>query len=142
MKKVLITKKFKDSDGNIHNAGEVAELEDSIAQQAVDKGFGQWPESDEDEDIPSLGEGGGGSRQDSGSSGPFWSSKIGISEKRNIDIAVWQGDDYPSITIRENRKDDDGNWDSTKFYLPTGASLLVMSEALKEAFKKVQTLRD
>lgn len=121
--------------GKKHGKGEVLDLPESVAESVVEKGYGKRVE----EETPKIE-----AVEDKKKRGPKWKRKIWISEDRNFSISVWPaGDkfDSPNITLEENRKDDSGNWKSNRLYLPTGSSLLALSENMKSAWNEVQKIK-
>jgi len=70
----------------------------------------------------------------SGGNKPLMSKKIPVSQQRNLKVVVWdgQGKRGPSIALEEGRKNDDGNWENNRIYLPTAKSC-ELAERIKEA---------
>lgn len=132
--KIKVSETFQ-YKGRKYESGDIIELPDSVAKSVMEKGYGEKIE----EGTPTI-EG----KTTQGKEGPEWKRKIWISEDRNLGITVWPpGEKYdsPSITLEENRRDDSGNWKSNRLYLPTGSSLLALSEHLKSAWDKVQEIK-
>lgn len=73
--------------------------------------------------------------------GPLMSKKIPVSQQRNLRVVVWPGQENrnPSITLEEGRKDDSGNWQNNRIYLPMAKSC-ELAERIKEAALFVRDL--
>ena len=69
------------------------------------------------------------------------SKKIPVSQQRNLRVVVWPGQENrnPSITLEEGRKDDSGNWQNNRIYLPMAKSC-ELAERIKEAALFVRDL--
>jgi len=135
--KIKVTETFELNEDE-YKKGETIDLPDKVAKKVIEKGFGKKVE--EEPKIEKIGE----KEEKSKTEGPTWKRKIWISEDRNLSITVWPSGekfDSPSINLEESRRDDSGNWETNKLYLPTGSSLLALSENLKSAWNQVQEMK-
>lgn len=132
--KIEVTEKFR-YEGEEYEDGDVIDLPESIARSVIERGYGKKIEKETPKiDFGEIEE----------KKGPEWKKKVWISEDRNLTVSVWPpGGKFntPSVTLEENQRDESGNWRTKRFYLPTGSSLLALSEHLKFAWEKVQTLK-
>lgn len=140
-KKIRVTKAFK-SAGKRHEPGDEVEMTDGAAENVIEMGHGEEIEEvGEIEDIEPADE-----NEDSKNITPEETFFVGVSDSRNFRVKVFGPEfgkyDSPSVLLQESRKDDDGNWSDETFYLPTGASLLVLEKALGKSWERVQELRD
>ncbi len=137
--KIKVTETFELNEEE-YEKGETIDLPDKVAKKVIAKGVGKKVKNEEPK-IEKIEE---TEKEGSKSGGPEWKRKIWISEDRNLSITVWpSGDkfDSPSINLEESRRDDSGNWETNKLYLPTGSSLLALSENLKSAWNQVQKMK-
>ncbi len=131
---IKVTETFQ-YEGEEYEKGKVVSLPEKVAERVVEKGYGEPIEKE----TPTLDVG-----EEKRKRGPRWKRKIWISEDRNLSVSIWPPGgrfDSPSLTLEENRKDDSGDWESNRLYLPTGSSLLALSEHLKTAWNEVQKIR-
>lgn len=136
--KIKVTETFELNEEE-YEKGETIDFPDKVAKKVIAKGVGKKMKDEEEPKIEKIGE-----KEESKSGGPEWKRKIWISEDRNLSITVWpSGDkfDSPSINLEESRRDDSGNWETNKLYLPTGSSLLALSENLKSAWNQIQKMK-
>lgn len=140
--KIKVLKNFR-YEGKEYGEGDVIELPDSVAKSVMNKGYGEKageeaPEvSQEDASEEEI-------EEFESKKGPEWKRKIWISEDRNIAISIWPKGgkfDSPSVTMEESRRDDSGNWQSNRIYLPTGNSLIALSEHIKSAWNEMQKIK-
>jgi len=140
--KVLVNGAFK-ADGEEHQSGETVELSDETAQAAIEKGYAE--ETEEVGEVEEIGTTGETEDTAGGDNEPVVNYFVGVSDSRNFRIKVLPAEalkyDSPGVVIEESRQDDDDNWTSESFWLPTGANLLTMAKALEESWKTVQELR-
>ncbi len=135
--RIEVTKKFQ-FEGEEYEEGETVDLPNPVARSVIEKGFGERKE-----DVPKI-ESVEESEEMEEKRGPKWKRKIWISEDRNISISVWPpGGKFnsPSVTLEENRRDESGDWNTDRVYLPTGSSLLALSVHLESAWDEVQKIR-
>lgn len=137
--RIQVTETFR-YEGKEYEKGDTVDLPQSVAESVLKKGYGKKlgeepptleVEKEKEENIPK-------------NQGPEWKRKIWISEDRNLSVSVWppgEKFDSPSITLEESRRDDSGNWSTNRLYLPTGSTLLALSENLKSAWNKIQKIR-
>lgn len=133
--KVKVVEKFR-YDGKEYEVGNTVDLPESVARSVMEKGYGE--KAEEETPVIEIGE-------VEEKKGPEWKRKVWISEDRNISITVWPpGGKFnsPSVTLEENQRDDSGNWESKRLYLPTGSNLLALSEHMKAAWDKVHRIRE
>lgn len=131
--KVRVTEKFR-YDGEEYKEGMVVDLPSQVAESVIDKGYG----SSIDEDIPTVE---GISEE---GTAPEWKRRVWISEDRNLTISIWPRGgkfDSPSITLEESRRDESGEWETNRIYLPTGSSVLALSEHIKSAWEEIQRMK-
>lgn len=136
--KIKVTGNFL-YEGEEYEKGEIVDLPESIARSVIDKGYGEKAEEAIEEKTPpeEIKKAGEGKK-------PEWKRKVWISEDRNLSISIWPRGgkfDSPSLTLEENRRDDSGNWDSNRIYLPTGSTLVALSEHLKSAWNELQKMK-
>lgn len=131
-------------EGKEYEKGSVVDLPESVARSVIGKGYGKRieeepPKIERPEEI--AGEKAGEAEE---KRGPEWKRKLWISEDRNLAISVWPPGgrfDSPSVTLEESRKDDSGNWETNRIYLPTGSTLVALSEHIRSAWNKVQKIK-
>lgn len=131
--RIKVTETFQ-YEGRKCESGNIVELPESVAKSVLKKGYGE-----KIEDTPTIE-----AEEVEGKKGPEWKRKIWVSEDRNLGITVWPSGekfDSPSITLEENRRDESGNWKTNRLYLPTGSSLLALSEHIKSAWNRVQKIK-
>lgn len=140
--KIKVVENFR-YEGEEYEKNDTVELPDSVAKSVIEKGYGK-----ELEESPEIGPVEEPSEEKIGETeekkGPRWKRKVWISEDRNLSISVWPPGgkfDSPSITLEENRRDDSGNWQTNRTYLPTGSSLLAISEYLRFAWRETQKIK-
>ncbi len=140
--KIKVTETFQ-YEGQEYEKGNKVDLPETVAQRIIQKGYGEKieeenkiPEIEKVEETPS--------KSTPNNKGPKWKRKIWISEDRNLTVSIWPESerfDSPSVTLEESRRDDSGEWQTNRLYLPTGSNLLALSENLKSAWQKIQKIR-
>lgn len=133
--KVKVLESFR-YEGKKYEEGSIVDLPESVGRRVIEKGYGA--ETEKEPPTLDLEEEGQGRK------GPRWKRKIWISEDRNLGISVWPPGgkfDSPSVTLEESRRDDSGDWQTNRLYLPTGSSLLALSEHMKSAWNEVQKIK-
>lgn len=140
--KIKVTESFR-YEGEEYEEGSTVDLPETVAKSVLEKGYGTKLE-----ESPEIGPVEEPSKEEiekpREKKGPEWKRKLWISEDRNLSISIWPPGgrfDSPSITLEENRRDDSGNWETNKIYLPTGSSLLALSENIKSAWNEVQRIK-
>ncbi|KXB06621.1 hypothetical protein AKJ52_01910 [candidate division MSBL1 archaeon SCGC-AAA382C18] len=135
--KIRVTKTFQ-YEGKEYEEGQKVDLPDSVGRSVLEKGFGKKIE-EETPTIESIEE-----PEEERKKPPEWKRKIWISEDRNLSVSIWPpGGKFnsPSVTLEENRRDDSGNWESDRIYLPTGSALLALSAHLQSAWEEIQEIK-
>jgi len=130
-------------DGREYKSGETVDLPEAVAKSILEKGYGTKEREKAleikprralpAENPPNLEK-----------KSPEWKRKLWISEDRNLTVSVWPRGgkfDSPSVTLEESRRDDSGNWETNRTYLPTGSTLVAPSENLKSAWSKLQEMK-
>lgn len=131
--KVRVIDRFR-YEGEVYEEGAVVDLPDSVVESVIEKGYGRAVEGE----TPTIE---GDSKE---KTGPEWKRKVWISEDRNLTISVWPRGgkfDSPSITLEESRRDESGEWDTNRIYLPTGSSLLALSEHMRSSWEEIQKMK-
>ncbi len=139
--KIFVKESFKRGDKQ-YEKGQTVDLPEKVAKKVIEKGYGEKAEQDEEDEKIEKIENSEPSRPKG--EGPAWKRKLWISEDRNLTITIWPAGekfDSPSVTLEESRREDSGDWTSNRTYLPTGSSLLALSENLKSAWEKIQEIR-
>ncbi len=147
--KILVKESFE-AGGEEYQAGTTPDIDDDIAKVAIEKGVAQKIEKLQ---VDNENEGGDemekiDTDQNGGSSNaPRYKNKVWISDERNIEILVWEPQpdskyDSPSVQLKENKKNDNGEWEETTIYLPTGAGLLALAEDFKNAWDTSNEIKD
>ena len=146
---ILVQESFE-ANGEQYQAGETPDIDDDIAKAAIEKGV-----ADKVEKLQvKNGENEGGENMEkidtnndnSSSNPPRYKNKVWISDERNIEILVWEPQpdskyDSPSVQLKENRKNDDGEWEEDTIYMPTGAGLLALSEDFTNAWNAANEIK-
>lgn len=141
--KIKVTETFR-YEGEEYEKGNKVNLPDAVAQSIIQKGYGE--EIEDENEIPDIEkvEEKTPTKTEQKNKGPKWKRKIWISEDRNLTVTLWPSGekfDSPSVTLEESRRDDSGDWETNRLYLPTGSSLLALSENLKVAWQKIQDIK-
>ncbi|KXB06115.1 hypothetical protein AKJ53_01270 [candidate division MSBL1 archaeon SCGC-AAA382F02] len=132
--KIKVTENFS-YDGEKYEEGDTVDLPEPVADSVIEKGFGEKVK--EETPVPEI-------KGEEKKRGPRWKKKVWVSEDRNFGITVWPPGgkfDSPSVTLEENQRDDSGNWETNRTYLPTGSNLLALSEHLKSAWEEIQKVK-
>lgn len=141
--KIKVKENFR-YDGKEYESGETVDLPEAVAKSILEKGYGtkereKAPEIKLEESAPSEEPAESGEKRS-----PEWKRKLWISEDRNLTVSVWPRGgkfDSPSVTLEESRRNDSGNWETNRTYLPTGSTLVALSENLKSAWSKLQEMK-
>ncbi len=140
--KIKVTETFR-YEGEEYEKGNTVNLPDSVAQSVIKKGYGEKAEGEtkigEIEKVEEETH-----KKTQKKKGPRWKRKIWISEDRNLTVTIWPSGekfDSPSVTLEESRRDESGEWETNRLYLPTGSTLLALSENLKSAWQEIQKIR-
>lgn len=131
-------------EGKEHEEGSVVDLPDSVARSVIEKGYGTKVEEKAPEIVPTEKAPAEEIGEVEEKRGPEWKRKLWISEDRNLTISVWPPGgkfDSPSVTLEESRRDDSGNWETSRTYLPTGSALVALAEHIKSAWERVQKIK-
>lgn len=141
--KIKVTETFR-YEGEEYEKGNVVDIPEAVAESVIEKGYGtKLGEESPEISVPKEES----SKKTTGAPekrGPRWKRKIWISEDRNLTISIWPSGgkfDSPSVTLEESRRDDSGSWESNRIYLPTGNSLIALSEHMKSAWNEVQKIK-
>lgn len=139
--KVRAKKTFK-YEGEEITEGEVVDLPDGVARSVIKKGYGE----EHNGEVEGLGESpdfsGDNSGSSSGNNGPIWQDRVVIKQnKRNISVELWPPSEKhpewgPQLRLKESRKSDDGNWNEKRIELTRGPKTLMVSEMIREGWKK------
>lgn len=141
--KIKVTETFR-YEGEEYEKGNVVEIPEAVAESVIEKGYGTKIEEESPEISAPEKELSEKTTPAKGKRRPRWKRKIWISEDRNLTISIWPSGgkfDSPSVTLEESRRDDSGNWKSNRIYLPTGNSLVALSEHMKSAWNEVQKIK-
>lgn len=143
--KIKVKKKFR-YEGTEYKPGDEPDLPDSVARDVINKGYAEKAQGaveqigESPNEAPEIKPGENRKQE------PKWERKIWISENRNIQIAVWPPKESskfnsPSISIQESKRQDDGSWNSTTIYVPTGSSALALQRFLGVAWDEAQEIK-
>jgi len=142
-----MTKKIIYIKGN--HAGLIQELPDDVANQIIQNGMAaeffdhagrggeSQPKPEGNQTVPETPKAEAGPEAPAR---PIIQYRIGISKTRNLNFAVWpprEGYDAPSVVMDEGRKNDKGEWEHNKTYLPI-SKLLEISKILEEIWLKIR----